>query len=521
MAFGMVTAAREQSPVIDEVTYVGAAVVYATRHDLQINPEHPPLGKLLSAVGLAFTDVRLDPPVPGNQTRIGVQVLYREGNDADRLLFLARLPMIILTVLVGLVVFGFGRDLVGSTGGLVGLGLYAFSPDVMAHGSLATNDVPVAGFLLTSAWLLWRARRRPGGYLPLAALAFGCALATKMTALVVFPVFVLLAGLSVWHAGRRATPVLVRQRVLSIAGAGILFGALAIATVWVTYLAVDPRLRFTTPPNAASVNGLMDLAVSLVPLPEAYRDGLLVQVTMERRFSGAYLFGHHYDHSPWYYLPAAVLVKTPLGMLLLWAAGVATLLGVRRLRPAVPYVLLPIGLLFLVSLAGDRGFGVRYVIWLPVFLAVAAAATVVHRRRRRWVAPAVLALVALTGVSSLRTFPYYLPYANEAFGGPSQTYRHLSDANVDWGQDLRRLGIYLNERWPGEPVWLIYKGRGDPEYYGIRARNALKVPPEQVHGLLAVSVTRIDYRKESYAVLIGDRTPIAVIGHSIRVYRLP
>jgi len=521
MAFGMVTAAREQSPVIDEVTYVGAAVVYATRHDLQINPEHPPLGKLLSAVGLAFTDVRLDPPVHSNQTRIGVQVLYEEGNDADWLLFLARLPMIILTVLVGLVVFVFGRDLVGSTGGLVGLGLYAFSPDVIAHGSLATNDVPLAGFLLTSAWLLWRARRRPERYLPLAALAFGCALATKMTALVVFPVFVLLAGLSVWHAGRRATPVLVRQRVLSIAVAGVLFGALAIATVWVTYLVVDPRLRFTTPPNAASVNGLMDLAVSLVPLPEAYRDGLLVQVTMERRFSGAYLFGHHYDHSPWYYLPAAVLVKTPLGMLLLWAAGVATLVGVRRVRPAVPYVLLPIGLLFLVSLAGDRGFGVRYVIWLPVFLAVAAAATVVHRRRRRWVLPAVLALVALTGVSSLRTFPYYLPYANEAFGGPSQTYRHLSDANVDWGQDLRRLGIYLNERWPGEPVWLIYKGRGDPEYYGIRARDALKVPPEQVHGLLAVSVTRIDNRNPRYAVLIGDRTPIAVIGHSIRVYRLP
>jgi hypothetical protein len=152
---------------------------------------------------------------------------------------------------------------------------------------------------------------------------------------------------------------------------------------------------------------------------------------------------------------------------------------------------------------------------------VAAAATVVHRRRRRWVLPAVLALVALTGVSSLRTFPYYLPYANEAFGGPSQTYRHLSDANVDWGQDLRRLGIYLNERWPGEPVWLIYKGRGDPEYYGIRARNALKVPPEQVHGLLAVSVTRIDERDTRYAVLIGGRTPIAVIGHSIRVYRLP
>ena len=515
----MVTAAREQSPVIDEVVYVGAAVVYPTRHDLQINPEHPPLSKLLSAVGLAFTDVRLDPTFQGNQMQIGLRVLYGEGNDADRVLFLARLPMIVLTLLFGLVVFAFGRDLVGSIGGLVGLALYAFSPDVIAHGSLATNDMPMAGFLLTSAWLLWRARRRPWLYLPLAGLAYGCALATKMSALVVLPVFLLLAGLSVWHAGRRATPVLVRRRVLSIAAPPALFGVVAVATVWLTYLAVDPRLRFTTPPNAASVSGLMDLAIRLLPLPEAYRDGLLVQVTMEERFSGGYLFGRTYDNSPWWYLPAAVLVKTPLGMLVLWVAGVATLLGVRRLHPAFPYLLLPIGVLLGVSLSGDRGFGVRYVIWLPVFLAVVAAATVVHRRR--WVLPVVLTLVALTCVSSLRTFPYYLPYSNEAFGGPSQTYRHLADANVDWGQDLRRLGIYLEEQYPGEPVWLIYKGRGDPEYYGIQARNPLKVAPEQVHGLLAVSVTRINMRTKHYKVMIGDRQPIAVIGHSIRVYRLP
>ena len=76
MSVAMVTAAREQSPVIDEVIYVGAAVVYPTRHDLQINPEHPPLSKLLSAVGLAFADVRLDPTFQGNQMQIGLRVLY-------------------------------------------------------------------------------------------------------------------------------------------------------------------------------------------------------------------------------------------------------------------------------------------------------------------------------------------------------------------------------------------------------------------------------------------------------------
>ncbi len=520
MAVGMVTAAREQSPVPDEVVYVGAAVVYMTRHDLQINPEHPPLAKLLSAVGLSFADVRLDPTFHGNQGQIGRRVLYGEGNDGDRLVFLARLPMIVLTLLFGLVVFTFGRDLLGNVGGLVGLGLYAFSPDVIAHGSLATNDVPMAGFLLTSAWLLWRARRRPWLYLPLAALAYGCAMATKMTALAVFPVFLFLAGLSIWRAGQPTRAPSVWRRVVPVAAAPALFGLLAVAVVWLTYLAVDTRLRFTTPSSAAPLNGLWGLVVRSLPLPQAYRDGLLVQVTMERELSGAFLFGHNYDRSPWYYFPATILVKAPVGMLLLWLAGVGTLLAVRHLRAAVPYVLLPVGVLLFVSMLGGRGFGVRYVIWLPLFLAVGAAAVLVHRRRR-WVLPAVLALVALTGISSLRTFPYYLPYSNEAFGGPSQTHRHLSDSNVDWGQDLRRLGRYLGKHWPDEPVWLIPITRGDPEHYGIRARDPLKVAPEEVHGLLAITVTWFNSDEDHYADLIRGQPPIAFIGYSIWVYRLP
>jgi len=40
-------------------------------------------------------------------------------------------------------------------------------------------------------------------------------------------------------------------------------------------------------------------------------------------------------------------------------------------------------------------------------------------------------------VSSARTFPVYLAYSNELWGGPSQTYRYLSDSNADWGQQLK------------------------------------------------------------------------------------
>lgn len=529
MLVAMLTAAEEQSPIVDEPVYIGAAVVYLQRHSLQVNPEHPPLAKLVSAVGLRFADAGLNPRYRiGSQWQLGDAVLYRMGNDGHRLLWYARLPLIILTLLFGLVVFAFGRDLFGAAGGLLALGLYSFSPDVIAHGSLATNDVPVAGFLVTTMWLLWRSRSRPRLYLVLAGLAYGCALATKMTALTVFPVVLLLAGVSAWKAttvegdetlsdGRARWPHGARLfRVLGIA-AGV--GLISIVTVWATYLVIDPSLRFARPPQTASVTGLTRLVVELLPFPDAYRGGMLIQLAFEQQTFGGYLFGRHYEGGRWYYLPAAILVKTPLGMLALWLGGIAGLLAIRRLRPMALYLLLPLAVLLPVAMAGERSLGVRYVIWLPVFLAVASAAVLAYRRR--WALLVAPVLITFVAVSSLRTFPYYLPYSNEAFGGPSQTYRYLNDSNVDWGQDLRRLGQYLAEHPTDEQIWLIYKGRGDPSYYGVHAEDPTKVPPDQVHGLLAVSVMRLSGSPDGFAGLIGGRTPITTIGHTIRVYRIP
>ena len=62
---------------------------------------------------------------------------------------------------------------------------------------------------------------------------------------------------------------------------------------------------------------------------------------------------------------------------------------------------------------------------------------------------------------------------------------------MDWGQDLGRLAARLRERYPGQRVWLVYKGSGSPSYYGIAAADPLGRRPEDVHGLLVVSDSRI------------------------------
>ncbi|WP_372665144.1 phospholipid carrier-dependent glycosyltransferase [Amycolatopsis kentuckyensis] len=515
MAVAMITTAVEQTPTIDEPVYVGTAVVYLQQHSLRYNPEHPPLGKLLIATGPAFADVHLDPAFTGDQTQLGRHVLYESGNDPGRLLLAARLPIVLLTLLFGLVVFAFARELTGSAGGLVALALYAFSPDVIAHGSLATLDVPVAGFLLTSVWLLWRARDRLARYLPLAGLALGAALATKMTALAAVPVLLLLVVLSVRHA-RRHDPKPTFRFVGPVAVTA--FALIAVTVVWASYLAVDPGLRWTPPADLPGVEGLRGL-VDWLPFPQPYLDGMHVQFGFEDQVWSGFLFGSHYSGSLWYYLPAALVVKTPLGMLALWLAGAVVLLAVPRLRPATLYVLAPPAVLLAAAMTGERDLGVRYAIFVPVFLAVAAAGVV--SVRRRWARPAAAILAVFTAVSSLWTFPYYLPYSNEAFGGPAQTHLRLHDSNVDWGQDLGRLADRLGERHPGARVWLVYKGSGVPSRYGIDAADPLAVPPEQVHGLLAVSDSAIAKADDRLAALIAGSTPIDDVRHSITIYRRP
>lgn len=261
MTVAMVTTAVRQTPTVDEPVYVAPAAGYLHEHRVTLNPEHPPLAKLVVAVGVALARPHVDPSSTGTQEEAGRHLLYESGNDPWRLMLWARLPVIVLTLLFGLVVFAFTRDLAGPVPALAALALYALSPDVVAHGSPATLDVPAAGFLLTSVWLLWRARHgRPRRYLPLAGAALGAALATKMSTLPAVPVLVALAALSV--CARRP-----RDARKALLGAGVVTGA-AVAVVRAAHLVVDPRLRWDPrSTHVPVVHGLPGLLVRLLPFP--------------------------------------------------------------------------------------------------------------------------------------------------------------------------------------------------------------------------------------------------------------
>lgn len=519
MTVGMLLSASGDAPTYDEPAYIGTGIAYARIHDLRVNYEHPPLVKVLAGLPLRGARAEAPPrnPVFPHWTESyerGSQALYGQGSDPDHLLWLARLPMIALTLVFALAVFGFATDLFGVRGGLVALALVALCPNVIAHGRLVTTDVPVAGFSLVTVWLLWRARHRSIVWLAPAGIAYGLALSSKFTALVLAPV---VAGLAVWAALAWRADRTRRARRIDAARWIAVVLSLAVGMVWLVYLSVDPSLRFGSPPVLPDeLNGPVERIARALPLPRPYREGILLQIATDRNLGRSFLFGERTEGKHVAYYPLVLLIKTPLGTLVLWGIGIVALWEASQRWEQAAYLLLPPVVVLIAALNTHRNIGLRNTLVVPLFLAVAAGGLVRLRFRAR---PAVIGtMLAATAASMWAVHPSYLAYANEAFGGPSRAHRILADSDVDWGQDLRRLATYLREHpHPGE-TQILYFGTARPSAYGIAARDIGDMPEALRPGVLAASASAINLL--GYESLVEGREPIAQVGHSILIYRI-
>jgi len=149
---------------------------------------------------------------------------------------------------------------------------------------------------------------------------------------------------------------------------------------------------------------------------------------------------------------------------------------------------------------------------------------------------AVAALLLLTVFSSLHSYPNFLVYSNEIFGGPAHTYHFAADANADWGQGLKWTKTYLDQH-PDNNCWFAYHGNPtiDLAYYGIHCKRLLDgfsymigrggAPiPSTISGTILISSDETNgllWGPDSLNPyqLFHDRTPDATIGNIILVYR--
>ncbi len=118
--------------------------------DFGLNPEHPPLVKMLAALPLLSMDLKV-PPLQGREFKHEAFLNGKDfvfGNDADKLLFRARMTASVLTVLLAVLVFLAAREMFGTVAGFVALTLLVFDPNLLAHGAYVTTDAGLSCFLV-------------------------------------------------------------------------------------------------------------------------------------------------------------------------------------------------------------------------------------------------------------------------------------------------------------------------------------------------------------------------------------
>jgi hypothetical protein len=192
-------------------------------------------------------------------------------------------------------------------------------------------------------------------------------------------------------------------------------------------------------------------------LPESYLYGL-VDVRAVAGFMPSYIFGKVYQHGVWFYFPAAFVIKSTLGLLLLLLLSAAAIaMGKMRCWREILFLTIPPLIYLLVSMGSQLNIGARHILLVFVFAAMLAAggAWKLIQADRRW-AYLVGALLIFHVVSSARAFPTsYMAYSNELWGGPSATYKYLTDSNTDWGQQLKGTKKYLDQRGV-KNCWFAY-----------------------------------------------------------------
>jgi 4-amino-4-deoxy-L-arabinose transferase-like glycosyltransferase len=513
----MVIVLHRESLTFDEEDHMYAGYRMWKTGDFGLNPEHPPLVKLLAALPVLREKLWV-PPLKGiyfkGEAYLGGRD-WLEHNDggSQRLVFRMRLAAALLAVALSLVVFFAAREWFGNTAALVALTLTVFDPNILAHSGLVTTDVGATLFFLATLYAFYRYVKQPNLLrLAVAGIALGLLLATKHSGVMLGPMLLVLIG---WEVA--VAPKGTRVRLaLRLGGAFAAMVLLSVGVLWAFYgfrYAARPaglRMVPTLEAYRQSLNGF-DRGViwwmaHLHLLPESYLFGMVDIRVFGKGFS-TYVLGRWYPHGLWWYFPAAVSIKTTLGMLaLVLLAGCAIV--TRKLGKAPDQSRALVYVLFVwaayLATAGVNGLniGVRHILPLYALAAVIAGAGVAAlaplSRKWKW---ACAALIVAHIASALSVFPNSLAYANEAWGGARNTHRVLNDSNVDWGRQLYQVKEW-EDRHPGEECWFAYTVRPfiHPETYGVHCHvlpNGLggagkELVPPIIHGTVLLSAGEVD-----------------------------
>jgi hypothetical protein len=482
----------------DEVLYIPAGYRQLTASDFRINPTAPPVASTLAALGLLGAGVRVPEPRPGEPEIGWAYRFVHEANDAATVIARSRVPVVVLTLGLCLLVWGWARQSHGPAAGLLALTLAVFHPSLLAHGHLATTDLPAAFLIVLGSWAFWRWNQSPRAWSALlVGASIGLAAATRLTGWLLLPSLVIVAAFE-W---RRPQASVRRGGALGFLIVAVLL--VVPLVIWAAYgfhYAPAPGYSVAHPPaERLSVPGqLTAMALRFHALPEAYLEGVRYQLEHIRQGHTAYLLGWHSRSRWWFYFLVAFFVKNTLGFLLAVALTAAIALRSRAARGSgTPYAvhwIVPAAVIFISASASRIQIGERYILPIYPFLILLVAATLsplLKASPARWLVAGVLLFHA---VAALLAAPGgYLSYFNLLAGGPRGGHRVLLDSNLDWGQDLPRLAAWMRARGVAS-VKLAYHGSDNPDRFGIPHEDLPgshlypeRTAPDRSTGVVAIS----------------------------------
>lgn len=488
-------ASLQKSPTFDEPVHISAALSFAEKQNFRPDPQHPPLIRELSGISLLAAGIRLPDSrasrimlngssekgmewAAGNAT--GISVIARNG--PAKALFWARLPIVLLATLLAFLIYAWGRRMLGEAAALGALFLYALDPTVIAHSGLITTDAGVATLTLLFFFVLWFYLGHPTRLsLVLCGLALGAALSAKFSAVFFLPV----AAILILAGSKRIVPFLTMC-------------AIAAAVILAVYL---------------SPTGLAN-----------YIHGILrVNADHDPNYQVAMAGMQHHNFLT--YFAVAYLIKEPLVTIALVAFGSFALIRSRTV-PLLDklFLFLPPAALFLaVTLFADN-LGIRYILpALPFAYPIGGYALARVRR------PAIAAALCLWLISTaIGIYPDHLSYFNEAAcilqdpskigfdGGTRCGPWWLDDSNVDWGQGLQQLQVWLAHHPQSANIRLAWFGTFPPQSYGIHFDEI--TDNELIAPMPARYIVSGHIIAQHINTWLGTTKPTAVVGHSLYVF---
>jgi hypothetical protein len=555
MATNLVTVISRKSITTDEIVLIPAAYAYVTGGDTQLVHEHPPLVKLLAGLPLPFfaPPLKMLPAEGGAPPRTVAQMATRVGrlwedNHAavERLSFVARLPMIALTLALGALVFVFARELFGGRAALLALALFSVEPTVLAHGRVVQTDIAAAfGYLLLTRALYRYALVAPSWRRALwIGAAAALSLLAKFSMLLVAPVVAAFFAVMLWRARREA-----RGRVLTMAAHAAVVALTVLVLIHAAYLFRRSPLLETDAQWIASTfpanSGFMSNAARVLSrvLPLDFVLGIFWQIAHNERGHPASLLGMYSDTGWWYYYPVAFALKTTLPFLLLSLAALAwgAHRAVRHHERRFLAVIVPFAVYTGFVLMSRIAIGVRYYLPAYMLLFITGGALLDHLLKRRRANRAglfvALAILVWAGVEAARAYPDYMPYTNQ-LASRQPRWRYLSDSNVEWGDDVRALAEYLRARGETRVRAAALAADHMLPCYGVENLNLIRspavewpptryvaigasflngstVPPGMVVGGRPLT----EAERVNYFDAYRRRTPEAVFGDTIYLFR--